>query len=473
LTFIKSIFAFKKQRKLSFVLQLFFVFNYSNVIGQVVLDYPKNRMVVQRNAQNTADIYLEGSFVGNADKIEARLITLSNAGVPVTPLEVSDWQVIAACPLSNNFSGALFNKQAGWYNLEVKATNLGIEVGPITRIKIGIGEVFVISGQSNATGLIPLKDPTVYAPVDDRVNCINLLDNTSLPAPEMEFSHLESYSNIAPQGVTAWCWGVFGQAIATNWNVPVALFNTAIGNTSIFVWRAAANGEMDPCGTNVETCMPYYYLKKTLTNYIQKTGIRAVLWQQGENDLGNFEGGGFPPEYYSQNLKQIIDKSRSNYDGNLSWIIAKASRVGDNVSARVTNGQQIIIDSLNYNTFKGPEADNIQPSANERDTFGVHFWGQGLTDLGNSWFDSVNSSNFIANSKPQLGRFKVIGTNAIKSGNWDDPTVWSNGKIPTLNDDVIICNGFKINLNSIAHLKSLNLHGELNFNLGASLQFNE
>jgi Carbohydrate esterase, sialic acid-specific acetylesterase len=302
------------------------------------------------------------------------------------------------------------------------------------------------------------------------VNCINLLDNTTLPAPEMVFSHLDSYSNIAPQGVTAWCWGVFGQAIATNWNVPVMLFNTAIGNTSIFGWRASANGEADPCGTNPETCMPYYYLKKTLTNYAKKTGLRAIFWQQGENDYGNFEGAGFPPEIYSANFKQLIDKSRTDFQANISWVIAKASRVGDATSTRVTSGQQIIIDSLNYNTFAGPLADNIQASYNERDTYGVHFWGQGLTDLGNSWYNAVNTPAFLANSTPQMGKFTIVGSSAIKSGDWHDASTWSNGKVPSLTDEIIICNGLIINLNSIGFLKNLDLNGELKLGTNGELK---
>jgi hypothetical protein len=457
--------------KLIFILSLFSL----NIVllGQITLDSPKNRMVFQRDNQNSADIFIAGSFVGIADRVDARLITLDNSGQPIIPLQVTDWQVITACPINNAFSGAFFNKPAGWYNLEVRATNLGGTVGPTNTIKVGIGEIFIISGQSNATGLIPIKDPNIYAPTDDRVNCINLFDNTTVAAPEMVFSHLESYSNIAPQGVTAWCWGVLGQSIATNWNVPVMFFNTAIGNTSVFGWRASANGDIDPCGPNPETCMPYYYLKKTLLNYTQKTGVRAIFWQQGENDLGNFEGGGFPSEYYSQNLKQIIDKSRVDFQGNISWVIAKASRVGDATSARVTNGQQMIIDSLNFNTFQGPLADNIQPSNNERDTFGVHFWGQGLTDLGNSWFNSVNNANFLSNSTPQKARFTILGTNAVKSGDWNDPTVWSNRKVPKLTDDVIICNEHVITLFTIGHLKNLNLKGELQLGPTGELKFNE
>lgn len=428
-------------------------------------------MVVQRNSLNKADIFIDGTFTGSANFVEARLTTLDLAGVPVVPAVVSPWKTISSCMPSNSFSGAIFGQDAGWYSLEIRAIS-SIDTMAITPIKVGIGEVFVVSGQSNACGINLNREPNnIFAPTDDRVNCFNFFDSTFAPTPEMEFSHLEKFSYIAPQGVTAWCWGAFGQAVASNWNVPVLLFNTAIGNTGIFQWRASANEEADPCATSPGTCMPYYYLKKTLENYVPKTGIRAILWHQGENDYGIFEGGGFPPEYYYSNIKQVIDKTRSQYNAPISWVIAKVSRVDDHTSARVTDGQQMMIDELNYNCYLGPLSDNIQPSAAARDF--NHFWGQGLVDLGNSWFDSVNNANFIGNSTPQPARFTISGFSAVKSGDWNDPTVWSTGHVPTLNDDVVICSGQIINLSGVGHLKTLQNNGTLELGETAELKFGE
>ena len=343
---------------------------------------------------------------------------------------------------------------------------------------MGIGEVFVISGQSNASGNIPNREPNnIFASPDDRINSINFYDNTTTAAPEMAFSHLDSFSNIAPKGITAWCWGAFADKITTNWDVPVLLFNAAIGNTGIFQWRASANGEMDPCSTSVETCVPYYYLKKTLLNYATKTGIRAILWHQGENDNGIFEGGSLPPEYYQSNIKQVIDKTRADYQNDISWVIAKVSRLCDTgthtswTSARVTDGQQLIIDTPNYNTFLGPLSDNIQPSEPERDF--NHFWGQGLIDLGNSWFSSLNNENFVTNSKPHMAKYTIIGCSSVKSGDWDDPTTWSAGRVPIFTDDVVISPGHVILLNSTGYLKSLNLNGELQVGELGGLQYQE
>jgi Carbohydrate esterase, sialic acid-specific acetylesterase len=441
----------------------------SNIcFSQISLTYPKNRMVFQRNAFNVANLYLEGTIIGQAEMVQARLSTLDQAGNPKIPLETSNWANIAA-PQNGVFSGALFNQNAGWYSLEVRYLNQGQAIDTSAAIKVGVGEVFVIAGQSNATGQIPFRDPAIFAPTNDGVNCINLMDTLNTTPPEMVFSHLQSNSNISPIGVTAWCWGVFGEQVANNWNVPVLVFNTARGNTSIFDWRASANGGTDICG-----CKPYDQLKKVLDNYTSKTGIRAILWHQGESDFGNFEGAGLGPEVYKSNLKQVIDKSRADFQNNISWVVAKVSRVQDYTSARVTGGQQMIVDSANYNTYLGPLSDNIQPSAAERDVGGVHFWGQGLTDLGNSWFDSVNNYLFITNSTPQNGKFSIIGCSSKKSGNWADSTTWSGGRVPNLNDDVIISANTTVILNEIGHLKNLTLVGELQLGAaGGELKFGE
>jgi Carbohydrate esterase, sialic acid-specific acetylesterase len=430
-----------------------------SVFGQITLSYPKNRMVFQRNAQNIGHIYIEGTISGTADMLKARLTTLDGAGVAVIPNVITEWATIS-CVKDGVFSGAIFNQNAGWYNLEVQAFNLGLPVGVPTIIKVGVGEVFVIAGQSNATGLVPNRDPAIFNPTDDRINCVNIYDDTNQTPPEMVFSQLQSGSNIFPTGVTAWCWGVMGQQVANNWDVPVLFFNSATGNTNIFDWRASSYGAPNSPGG----LTPYDQLKKVLINYLPKTGVRAILWHQGENDNGIFQTAyNLDSEIYFSNFKQIIKQSRVHFQHDLSWVIAKVSRVKNTTNSIVTNGQQMAIDSAGFNTFQGPLSDDIQPSENERDTGGVHFWGQGLIDLGNSWFSSVNNLSFITNSTPQLGNFNIIGCSSVKSGNWNDPMVWSNGRVPTATDDVIICASHLISLNDTGHVKTLNLIGELQF----------
>jgi len=60
-----------------------------------------------------------------------------------------------------------------------------------------------------------------------------------------------------------------------------------------------------------------------------------------------------------------------------------------------------------------------------------------------------------------------LSTNkVIRSGNWNDPSIWENGQIPSLASIVHIPSGFTVNYNtnSNAHLFALSNDGTLNFN---------
>jgi Carbohydrate esterase, sialic acid-specific acetylesterase len=386
--------------------KLFFLFllTITSVYSQIDLSMPVNRMVYQRNKQNTANIYVGGSFSGQLDKIEARLTLLNGAGQPKTPLVQTNWLTIVNTPQKGNFLGTISSQQAGWYRLEVRAIQNNLVVGDINTIKVGIGEVIVLAGQSNVVGDVPIKDKSLYNATDDRVNCINLNDQSLVdPFKYPVVSHLDSYSLIAPTGGSAWCWGLMGDLIAKNWDVPVIFFNAALGNTGIFQWRASANNEYEPGTFDTVSGVPFINLKKTLTYYCSLMGVRAVLWGQGENDNGIF--GFADPDVYRSNLQQVIDKSRSITSKDISWVIAKTSLAAITSTTSVVNwnviqGQELTIALPNYNVFAGPNTDNIQPSYNERDIGGVHFWGQGILDLGYAWFNSLSNPNFLTNSKP-------------------------------------------------------------------------
>jgi hypothetical protein len=370
--------------------------------AQLHLSVPANRQVYQRNKQNTATVYVGGSFSGQFERIEARTTLLDGQGNPKVPLQQSSWQIVASNPTGGTFVGSLANVKGGWYRLEVRAIQNEQPVGDVNTIKVGVGEVFAIAGQSNARGDVPINNPTLFGATDDRVNSVDLNDFSVTATPKYpEFVHLDARTRIAPTGGCSWVWAPMGDLLAKNWDVPVLFFNAAVGNTSVFDWRAGANQENSAhAGGDHRTGWPFVYLKNTLNYYCSLTGIRAVLWHQGENDTGNFEGAQLDPVIYRDNMIQIINKSRSISDKNLSWVIAKASRNGGGTSWRVLLGQQFTIDLPSFNVFAGPSTDEIQPSVQLRDVGGAHFMGTGIQDVGFAWYNSINTSQFINNSVP-------------------------------------------------------------------------
>jgi hypothetical protein len=405
-------------KQFGFFTAVLFIFNCVPTFSQIDLTMPINRMVYQRNKQNVATIYVGGSFSAQLDRIEARLTTLDGTGNPKNPFEQTSWINIINSPSQGNFLGNLVNIKGGWYRLEVRAIQNNIQLGEISTIKVGVGEVIVMAGQSNNQGETNVDKENIYfAAKDDRVNCLigtDISTNERFDYPT--FTHLDSNSKIGPTGKHSWCWGLLGDKIANNWGVPVVFFNGSIGNTSVFAWKYGAIREIPPPPIpdaykdyDWKRGEPFIHFEKTLKYYCSLLGVRTVLWQQGEVDTGNFTGNdGANSDAYKNNLIQVIGFSRTFTDKDISWLIARSSltRSGNypnfqtKVNSIVIDGQQRVIDTPNLNAFQGPNTDLIQPEHYLR-ADGVHFWGDGLKELADAWFNSMNTSNFLNNSKPQ------------------------------------------------------------------------
>ncbi|TDE13718.1 T9SS type A sorting domain-containing protein [Dyadobacter psychrotolerans] len=361
--------------------------------GQINITYPSSRAIFQRDKNNSARIYVAGSYSKPADRIEAKLIAI-NGGAD------TDWVPIQSNPQGGFYSGSVVSS-GGWYELRVRGMRGDQETESRTMSPVGIGEVFLIAGQSNAQGFqdYPNFSYGAQRANDDRVNCIaysnNQRSDVSLPYPS--FAHLESNSQISPRGQSAWSWGKLGDILAERLRVPILFYNVAWEGTLVRTWRESITGtayspyipaSYDPSG------MPYSNLRSVMQNYVPITGIRGVLWQQGEAD-NQFDT---RTEDYVKDLRAVIDASRNESGkGSLAWVISITSytnRYGtDN---NVIQGQKNIISTANK-IFQGPNTDQIQIP--RTDFEGVHLHNEGLTSLGEAWSNALNN-DFFSNSDP-------------------------------------------------------------------------
>lgn len=405
-----------------------------NIFGQLKVTLPVERAVFQR-VNNVASIHIGGNIPFPTDQIQAKL-------TPIQGGQAIDWRSIDAQISNGNFVGELSYVTGGWYKLEVRAMANGTQIGDISTVsKVGVGEVFIVAGQSNAQGGKPpmggFYDNTAYAASDDRVNCIDFFDsdiNSLLPFPKI--SQLKADTKIAPHGQASWCWGILGDKIAKELNVPVLFFNAAEGGTRINQWAKAAKGESTVnYYTNLPAPLgyPYNFLRKSIHYYASLFGLRAVLWHQGEDDgfINTSEAS------YQADLETVINKSREHTGKNITWMVAKVSRSRVGVKESITNAQQNIINLNGFNVFQGPSTDDIQPSVLLRDD-GVHFRGTGFIELANAWSNFIINENFLLNSKPFLAnppiKLKVENCqvnyeiNASLPNNYTEPTwVWNGG----------------------------------------------
>ncbi|MCF2502355.1 T9SS type A sorting domain-containing protein [Dyadobacter sp. CY107] len=392
--------------------------------AQVTVTFPTERAVFQRNNANEANVYIGGYITEPFQQIEARFIPRVTGEGEAAPIG-GGWTVIDATPYGGHFYGMMTIK-GGWYKLEVRGVKNGSEPKLASVERVGVGEIFVVAGQSNATG--GDANPNGPGASNDQVNSVNFqnvsggtiteYNNVQLPCPE--FVHLDASTKTAPFGNYAWCWGSFGDKIYEKYKVPVMIFNAGWSSTGIEEWRQTIDPNAvttGPFGYTFPRGLPFGHLRLALNNYVAQLGIRAVLWHQGETD--NFIESSLtvnPKDRYRDKLWEVINASR-NLSGksNLAWVVARASRFtfdgATRTSANVVAAQNELInnDGTYAHVYQGPETDpyyDIQYRSDE-----VHFRGDGVTpspdgnvysgliSLAGFWNDKI-TSDFMSQSTP-------------------------------------------------------------------------
>lgn len=363
--------------------------------AQIEVSFPVSRAILQRNTANTATIRITGFYRTAVAKVQARMVSRV-AGQGAT----TDWVVI-----QNNVQGGVFagdmTVPGGWYNLEVQGLDSNNQPVGESRIvdRVGVGEVFVVAGQSNAQGV----RTDVPSAQEDRVNCIQF-SNTNpadqdLPFPQ--FRHVDADVDMAPNGIGAWCWGLLGDILARRLNVPILFMNTSFGGTRASNWLESSQGLQT---FNIYSTLPfplgqpYGNLRLALRSYSNMLGTRAVLWHQGEAD--NFASTN--TSQYTEALRQVINRSRQDCGKNVVWVVANASF--DNTrkeSASVISGQRAAIATAG-NTYAGPNTDGIEVPRNGsyQAEDNAHFTNAGLAQVAAAWNTSLNDV-FFAGAVPQ------------------------------------------------------------------------
>jgi hypothetical protein len=319
--------------------------------AQVVLHGPTSRAVFQRDSTNRANLPIRGTYVGNPTAIEARAIR--HGGNPLT-----DWQTVISSPTGGSFNGALDLPAGGWYDIEVRALNGSTPIALASVERVGVGDVFITAGQSNAANH---GKPAQLA--DDRVSALaNLSTGAWLHGNDPQ--PLASGSDGSP-------WPAMGNALVAQHNVPVGFISLGNGGTAVANWL--------PGDT-------LYGRLRTALQLIGPHGARAVLWHQRESD--GLEG--TSAANYASRLTTIIAQSRTDAGWNVPWGVAIASYHSASTpaqQAQVVTGQQLVIDGDPL-VFQGAETDSFHNLGYLWDN--VHFNALGLQAHGGQWANAVN-----------------------------------------------------------------------------------
>ena len=308
----------------------------------ITLQSPDNHQIVQRDEYNKGIFPVSGSTEYSVDLIEGRYITLE------TDFE-SEW-VSVAVPLSSNFYGTI-EVPTGWHRLEFRFMNNGNQLALHTVSPVGVGEVFIVAGQSNSanSGDAPLT------PTDSRVS-------TWGPSG-WRFGY---DPQPAATGNSGSPWPVAGDLLASRYDVPIGFLSVGFGGTQVDRWVPSQN-DLFPRITDA-------------LDAVETKGARAILWHQGESNAG-----GTAAEDYARMLGEVVLGSREYAGYEIPWIVARVSFVpnGDPVKMGwIIEGQNAVIDEDPL-TFPGPPTDDLNGTQWRYDT--IHFNEAGLREHASRW----------------------------------------------------------------------------------------
>jgi len=347
--------------------------------AELHLAAPLDYQVVQRQTMNRGTVTLigtDGSQVDGAICLETRFVA---DGRP------SPWIRLDAPTTKGQFRCSVELPAGGWFQLEVRQRR-GNSVVAQTQIEhLDIGEVFVVTGQSNSanhgeelqqpqSGLVTTFDGTRWRLALD-------------PQPGASGG---GGSFLPP----------FGDALSRRLGVPIGLVSCGIGATSVREWlpkgsrfpnpptltsrvRRLDSGEWESDGAAFEG------LVARMTP-LGPGGFRAVLWHQGESDANQADASRtLTGTRYREYLSTVIQKSRSRIGWAPPWFVAQVSYhvPGDEASADIRAAQASLWQE--GIALEGPDSDALKGSLRDSGGKGVHFSGPGLREHGQRWADKV------------------------------------------------------------------------------------
>ncbi len=378
-----------------FSVSLGVLLNGSAGYAQLTLTYPVSRMVFQRDNANRAVVQVAGSYTQRLDSIQVRAKPrLAGQGTD------TGWQRLTGSPSNGQFNGNLA-VAGGWYSLYLRGYHNGQPVALDSLDRFGVGEVFAIVGHSNAQGSSCFINGVDYCQTrngatDDRVTCVsvhqddpvfrqylNSVNNRYLPG--LTFAALTTNAGMSPFARVAWFWGYMGDVLTARLNVPVLLYNAGFGGSNMeHTYKAANDIPFEHGFIRYDQRMPYVNVRNLMNLYVPSTGIRAVLLHHGENDRGN------DVQDIIQHHYGTIDKTRSEFGmPNLGWIIARSSFVSAPFY-NVRDAQNAVINRGGYNTYAGPDIDQITSLEDRPD--GLHFSASGQQKAAELWANALTAS---------------------------------------------------------------------------------
>ena len=345
------------------------------------LEFPLERQVVQRNAQEWAEVKVAGTVPATTTLVEAKA-ELPTPGLRLRG-EPVDWTVVAkdAQIKDGRFCGSLKLVTGGWYMLTVRFRKSAADpavLGGAVVGKVGVGDIYITAGQSNSVNFCFPKqkaeeDLCVYC---DGKQFIPAVD----PMPDA----------IGEKGTP---WPILGDMLSRTTQAPVC-FRSATTNVSrIKEWVPF------PEATHRVGQIENLVLR---AKWFGPAGIRAVLWVQGEADTDDPAPLlPTPPAEYERDAKAMIEFSRKKLGWTVDWFVAGNSYIpnkpGKDYRQNIANtlsAQKALWDK--GIAFRGPDTNDLVGSSEYRHD-AVHMGPRGSRVAAERWYAELSAHYQFAN----------------------------------------------------------------------------
>lgn len=320
----------------------------------LTLTSPQAYQVFQRSG-TTGTLTITGTLAGMTSDIEANW----NGGAYTT----------VASNASGAFSGTLTGIAQGQATVDVRVKN---QPGVSKSVAyVGVGEVFVIAGQSNASGRGTSNQTWTHATLK-----AGMFGNDyawRILADPLD-SSVGQIDTVSSDGAAAGSvWTKMASAALTDLGLPIAFVPCAAGGTPITSWQPGANHQDR---TTLYGSMIY--------RLNQCGGARAILWWQGETDAYN----SMATATYQSYLEAIANALATDAASTklLTAILQKGNTYSDANAAKIQTAQANTVASKS-NVEAGADL-----SAETAET-GDHFVGDAaIATVAAAWWSAIKTA---------------------------------------------------------------------------------
>jgi pimeloyl-ACP methyl ester carboxylesterase len=347
---------------------------------RMTLSSPLDRQVFQRSSRDSGTIVFEGEIEGEpGDVVEGRI---DSPGIG------DGWRpLVTLAPGARRFRATLTVPAGGWYQVTARLLRGTNELVSTRIAQVGVGEVFVIAGQSNSANHGEERQTVKSGRVSAFTGSAWQVANDPQPGASGDGG-----SFVPP----------FGEALAIRFGVPIGIIAVGAGGTSVREWlpRGArfpnpptvlANvsrletGEWESKGTLFEAL-------SSRTRAVGVRGFRAVLWHQGESDANQADPTRtLAGDLYTRYLGDLIGRSREAVGWAAPWFVAQVSyHVPEDPRSPEIRSAQAALWKLGV-AMEGPDTDTLVGILRDTGGKGIHFSGPGLREHGYQWAVKVGS----------------------------------------------------------------------------------